>query len=95
MTFTWDRYALALDDQYHNKQERVLAEFWVSISRTTLLNTSHSSPFFEIMMEYIIFVCRGFLSPKKDLNPRRIGRCIPPVGSTSPTCTTSHATRPT
>lgn len=39
--YTWDRYALAEDDQYRNKQERILAEFWVSLSRTTLINTSH------------------------------------------------------
>jgi len=39
--YTWDRYALGEDDQYRNKQERILAEFWVSSSRTTLINPSH------------------------------------------------------
>ena len=72
----WDRYALVTDDTYRNKQERVLAEFWVSFSRTTLLNTSHSlvKCFIEIMNGYIGFVCRNFSRPKKDLRPRRIGR---------------------
>jgi hypothetical protein len=45
--FSWDRYALAPDEHYRNKQDRVLAEFWVSLSRTTLANTSHSSLFFK------------------------------------------------
>lgn len=26
--YTWDRYQLAPDGRYRNKQERVLAEFW-------------------------------------------------------------------
>jgi hypothetical protein len=36
------RYTLVQDEPYCNKEERVLAEFWVSLSRTTLFNTSHS-----------------------------------------------------
>jgi hypothetical protein len=54
--FSWDRYALASDDHYCNKQDRVLAEFWVSLSHTTLVNTSHSSLFFQILTGYIVFV---------------------------------------
>jgi hypothetical protein len=46
--FSWDRYALAPDEHYRNKQDWVLAEFWVSLSRTTLVNTSHSSLFSNI-----------------------------------------------
>ena len=91
------RYALVMDDTYRNKQERVLAEFWVSLSRTTLLNTSHSlvKSFIEIMNGYIGFVCRNISRPKKDLRPRRIGRLPQLVGSTSPRCTTMGASRPT
>ena len=93
----WDRYALATDDTYRNKQERVLAEFWVSLSRRTLLNTSYSlvKTFIEIMNGYIGFVCRNFSRPKKDLRPRRIGRLLQLVGSTSPRCTTMRASSPT
>jgi hypothetical protein len=92
----WDRYALVRDEPYHNKQGRVLAEFWVSLSRTTLLNTSHSlgKSFLKIMNGYIGFVCRSVSGPKKDLRPRRIGRLPHHVGSTSPTCTTRGASRP-
>ena len=70
----WDRYALVMDDTYRNKQKRVLVEFWVSLSRTTLLNTSHSlvKSFIEIMNGYIGFVCRGISSRKKDLRPGRL-----------------------
>ena len=65
-TYTWDRYQLAPDDRYRNKQERVLAEFWVSLSRTTF---SLGKSFIEIMNGYIGFVCRGISSRKKDLRP--------------------------
>ena len=51
--YTWDRYQLAPDDRYRNKQERVLAEFWVSLSRTTF---SLGKSFIEIMNGYIGFV---------------------------------------
>jgi hypothetical protein len=70
----WDRYALVTDDTYRNKQEWVLVEFLVSLSRTTLLNTSHSlvKSFIEIMNGYIGFVCRNISRPKKDLRPKRI-----------------------
>ena len=90
--YTWDRYQLAPDDRYRNKQERVLAEFWVSLSRTTF---SLDKSFIEIMNGYIGSVCRCISSWKKDLRPGWIRRLPPPVGSTSPTCTTRRACRPT
>jgi hypothetical protein len=34
---------------YGSKAERVMMEFWVSLPPTTLLNTSPSSDFLEIM----------------------------------------------
>ena len=43
--WTFDHYAAAPDVGYPNKAERVKAEFWVSLPRTTLLNTSHSLDF--------------------------------------------------
>jgi len=38
---TWDRYALGEDDTYRNPQERILAEFWVSSFRTTIIHPLH------------------------------------------------------
>ena len=43
--YSFDHYAIALDMEYPNKAARVKAEFWVSLPRTTLLNTSHSLDF--------------------------------------------------
>ena len=43
--YSFDHYAIALDAEYPNKAARLKAEFWVSLSRTTLLNTSHSLDF--------------------------------------------------
>jgi hypothetical protein len=65
LAYMWDRYVLVWDEPYHNKQERVLAEFWVSLSRTTFLNTSHSlgKSFLEIMNGYISFVCVSAFAP--------------------------------
>ena len=40
--YSFDHYAIAFDAEYPNKVARVKAEFWVSLPRTTLLNTSHS-----------------------------------------------------
>ena len=39
---SWDHYKSAPDADYEDKQERVRREFWVSLVRTTLINTSHS-----------------------------------------------------
>ena len=43
--YSLDHYAIAIDAEYPNKAARVKAEFWVSLPRTTLLNTSHSLDF--------------------------------------------------
>ena len=45
---SWDHYKDA-PDACEDKQERVRREFWVSLARTTLINTSHSFDFFDIM----------------------------------------------
>ena len=44
--YSFDHYAIAPDAEYPNKAARVKAELWVSLPRTTLLNTSHSLDFF-------------------------------------------------
>ena len=44
-TYSFDHYAVATDVEYPNKAARVKAELWVSLPRTTLLNTSHSLHF--------------------------------------------------
>jgi hypothetical protein len=43
--YTFDHYANAPDAEAENKAVRVKRDFWVSIYRTTLLNTSHSLDF--------------------------------------------------
>ena len=43
--YSFDHYAVAIDAEYPNKAARAKAEFWVSLPRTTLLNTSHSLDF--------------------------------------------------
>lgn len=43
--YSFDHYAVGPDAEYPNKAARVKAEFWVSLPRTTLLNTSHSLDF--------------------------------------------------
>ena len=43
--YSFDHYAVANDVEYPNKAAWVKAEFWVSLPRTTLLNTSHSLDF--------------------------------------------------
>ena len=43
--YSFDHYTVTLDAEYPNKAARVKAEFWVSLPRTTLLNTSHSLDF--------------------------------------------------
>ena len=70
-TYSFDHYAITLDAEYPNKAARVKAEFWVSVPRTTLLNTSHSLDFFEIMNGYIAFVCRLITDVRRDLRPGR------------------------
>jgi hypothetical protein len=46
---TWDHYKSAPDIDYGDKQERVRREFWVSLVCTTLINTSYSFDFFDLM----------------------------------------------
>jgi hypothetical protein len=41
LAYLFDHYVIAADAEYPNKVAWVIAEFWVSLPRTTLLNTSH------------------------------------------------------
>ena len=43
--YSFDHYVVTSDAEYTNKAARVKAKFWVSLPRTTLLNTSHSLDF--------------------------------------------------
>ena len=71
--YSFDHYTAAPDavDRAHrvfnNKAERVKQELWVSLPRTTLLNTSHSLDILEIMNGYIVFVCRISLDARTDM----------------------------
>jgi hypothetical protein len=44
-TYTFDHYANAPNVEADNKAVRVKRDFWVSLHRTTLLNTSYSLDF--------------------------------------------------
>jgi hypothetical protein len=73
--YSFDHYAAAPDVEdranrrYNNKAERVKQELWVSLSRTTLLNTSYSLDILEIMNGYIMFVCRISSDAWRDMRP--------------------------
>jgi hypothetical protein len=77
--YTFDHYVAFpnLPDQFcrqfTNKAVWVMAELWVSLSRTTLLNTSHSLDILEIMTGYIMSVCRISSYVSRDL---RLGRLV-------------------
>jgi hypothetical protein len=77
LAYMFDHYVAALDarDQngreFGNKAERVKAELWVSLARTTLLNTSHSLDILEIINRYIVSICRISSDARRDL---RIGQ---------------------
>ena len=43
--YSFDHYAVATDVEYPYQVARVKVELWVSLPRTTLLNTSHSLDF--------------------------------------------------
>ena len=45
LAYSFDHYAVATNAEYPNKVARVKAELWLSLPRTTLLNTSHSLDF--------------------------------------------------
>jgi hypothetical protein len=73
LTYTFDHYAI-IDDardlvgrQFPNKAERVKAKLWVSLPRTTLLNTSYSLDILEILNGYIASICRISLDARRDL----------------------------
>ena len=74
--YMWDHYVAALDAAdrdgrvFPNKVERVKGELWVSIPRTTLLNTSHSLDILEVMTVYIASICRTSTDARRGTRPR-------------------------
>ena len=99
-TYTFDHYAIAPDAkdrnnrEFNNKAERVKQELWVSIPCTILFNMSHSLHILEIMYGYIVFVCRISSDARLDTRPGRMWWLPRAVRSSSWTCTTRHASRP-
>ena len=77
LAYTWDHYVTTLDAAdrdgrvFPNKAERVKGELWVSIPRTTLLNTSHSLDILEVMTVYIASICRTSTDARSGTRPRR------------------------
>jgi hypothetical protein len=78
LAYTFEHYAVFLDlpdrfcRQFANKAQWVTQELWVSLSRTTLLNTLHSLDILEIMTRYIASICRISSYASQDLRPGRI-----------------------
>ena len=87
LAYLFDHYATTPDATdrarrvFNNKAERVKQELWVSLPRTTLLNTSYSLDILEIMNGYIMFVCRISLDARTDMRPGRM-RWLPMLQKT-------------
>ena len=98
--YTFVHYAVAPDAvdrdgrQFNNKVERVKQELWVSLPRTILFNKSHLLHILEIMYGYIVFVCRISSGAMLDTRPGRMWCLRRAVRSSSWTCTTRRASRP-
>jgi hypothetical protein len=78
LAYSFDHYATAPDAEdranrrYNNKAEQLKQELWVSLPRTTLLNTSYSLDILEIMNGYIMFVCRISLDVWRGRKPGQL-----------------------
>jgi hypothetical protein len=98
--YTFDHYAVTPDvvdrdgREFNNKAERVKQELWVSFPHTILLNKSHLLHILEIMYGYIVFVCRISSDARLDTRPGRMWWLPRAVRSSSWTCTTRRASRP-
>ena len=75
--YTWDHYVATLDAAdrddrvFPNKAEGVKGELWVSIPRTTLLNTSPSLDILEIITLCIASICRTSTDARRGTRPRQ------------------------
>jgi hypothetical protein len=64
---------------FNNKAAQVTAELWVSLPRTTLLNTSHSLDILGIMTGYIASICRISSDARRNLRPGQLVWLTKPV----------------
>jgi hypothetical protein len=71
--YMFEHYACVPDSSdrlcrnFDTKANRVTAELWVSLPRTTLLSTLHSLDILEIMTGYIASICRISSDVSRDL----------------------------
>ena len=71
--YTWADYVAfpdlpdGNDMVFTNKVEWVVAELWVSLPLTTMLNTSHSLDILQIMIGYIASICRISIDAWRDM----------------------------
>jgi len=71
--YTFNHYTTSADSrdrdgrEFNNNTKRVKAELWVSLPRTTLLNTSHSLDILQIMNGYIVSMYRISSDARMDL----------------------------
>jgi len=98
--YSFDHYVAAPDAEgrdskaFNNKAEPVRAELWVSLPHSIWLNISHSLDCLQIINEYIMFVRRISTDASRGTRPGR-RRLLPDAArSSSWTCTTRHASRP-
>jgi hypothetical protein len=100
LAYLFDYYAVthdAVDRErmiFNNKVEWVKQELWVSIHCTVLFNASHSLHILEIMYGYIMFVCRISSNARLDMRVGWMWWLPHAIRSSSWTCTTRRATRP-
>jgi hypothetical protein len=100
LAYTFDHYAITPyaidrdDKEFNNKVEWVKQELLVSLPRTILFNKLHSLHILEIMYGYIIFVCGISSDARLDTRPGRMWWLPRAIRSSSWTCTTRCASRP-
>ena len=57
--YSWEAFYTAQDQSLGiSVAEKIKQDFWVSLHRTTLVNTTHLSILLQIMKGYIAFACR-------------------------------------
>ena len=85
---TWDHFYATEGNEFGTVAAWIKAEFWVSLHRTKLINTTDSLVVLEIMKRYMMFAYRTSSGATKGL---RTGWCKCRTRSTGPdsrTCTT-------
>jgi hypothetical protein len=93
---SFNQYALVtIDAPYRNLVDRVISELWVSLFRTTALNSLHSLDILEINNRYLVSLCRTSSDASRDKRKGHIRWLTLPIKGVSRTCITRPASRRT